>query len=207
MTWKTIKKYDNEKGISLVELVVAVSIFSSVMLAATGIFINAIKAQKAIIAKQNVMNNMRYIMEFMVKDIKMAQVALSPDLTFKGANGLKLNIDNNFLEPSTAISFIRFNEDEVKYFFYNETDAGGNVVKSEVRRTNITSLSNADDDQSISSDEVLITGLSFTGNDWSLSTGAPSPAAPFITILIKARAKNGVGGEMELQTGISPRTY
>lgn len=194
MILESLKKIQNEKGISLVELVVAVSIFSLVMLAATGIFINAMKAQKAIITMQNVANNTRYVMEFMAKEIRMAQVDVSNlDQTFNDGAGSKLNDSNS---PSSDISFISFGGDKIKYSF-----SGGKVLRS-----NITSASAADDDQPISSDEFLITDLNFNLNDWDLTVG-PSAAAPFVTIFIRAKFKSGVGKEIDMQTSVSPRTY
>lgn len=182
---KILNNFKNQKGISLVELVVAVSIFSLVMLAATGIFINAMKAQKAIIAKQNVAENMRYMMEFMAKEIRMAQVPTDADLTFNDGDG------NQFIGGSSStISFFISGGDQIKYFL------SGNKVL----RTNMTAASG---DQPVSSDEISVTGLSFKINNWNISGGP----APLITIFMKAKAKNGVGGEVELQTSIAPRTY
>lgn len=201
MILESLEQIKNEKGISLVELVVAVSIFSLVMIAATGIFISAMKAQKVIIAKQNIANNMRYVIEFMTKEIRMAQVdtdILSLDMTFNDGSG---NPFNNSL--SSSLSFINYGGEQIKYYLYTETDVGGDIIKSEVRRTNITTPGTADDNQPISSNEVFITDLKFTINGWDLTNGP----APLITIFMKAKAINGMGGEVELQTSISPRTY
>lgn len=174
------KYFYNEKGVSLIELVVAVSIFAMVVIAASGIFINAMKAQKAISAKQNVAGNMRYVMEFMVKEIRMAQVDNAvPSMTFNdGANPVN---DGHFLKISFKNGF-------------------GNVVTYEFDNGNKKILRN---NEPLSSDEVLITGLDFKINAWDIAAG-PSP---LITIFMKAESKNGVGGEMDLQTSVSPRTY
>lgn len=189
---KIFKKIQNEKGIGLVELVVAVAIFSLVMLAATGIFINAMKAQKAIIAKQNVANNMRYVMEFMAKEMRMAQVPANSDLTFNDGAGVPSKLDGTTVDSInfyitaalTPVTYLLDNE-KVK----RKLGAGGN--------------------EPISSEEILITGLSFKINSWYISPDTvPNPRpAPLITIFMKAKAKNGAGGEVELQTSIAPRTY
>ncbi|MBU4141964.1 prepilin-type N-terminal cleavage/methylation domain-containing protein, partial [Patescibacteria group bacterium] len=174
---KIFRKIQNEKGISLVELVVAVSIFSLVMIAATGIFISAIKAQKAIIAKQNVANNMRYAMEFMAKEIRMAQVDnTDPTLTFNDGAGNPFNNGDD-----STISFFISSGNQIKYSLFG----------NKILRTNLTTADTADDDQSISSNEVSITGLNFKINNWNLTAGP----APLITIFMTAEAKNGVGGE------------
>lgn len=191
---KILEKFNNEKGISLIELVTAVAIFSLVMITVSGTFINAMKAQKTIIAKQSVAGNARYVMEFIAKEIKMAEVdALNLDLTFNDGAGNKLNAGNS---PSSIVSFISFSGDKIKYSL-----SGGKILRS-----NITTLSIADDNQPISSDEVSITDLKFTVNDWNLTDG-PGAAAPLITILIKAKSVSEAAETIDLQTSVSPRTY
>lgn len=174
MIEKIIKKYSGEKGVSLIELVAAVAIFSLVATVASGIFINAIKAQKAISAKQNVAENLRYAMEFMVKELRMAKAI---DISSK--NGVFNTIKfNNSASPVHEIIY----------------SLSGDVIKKE----DVTGGMGA---QPISSGEVSITSLDFMINNWD------SSAAPFITILIKAKAKSGAGKEAELQAGVSPRIY
>lgn len=179
------KKYSNEKGISLIELVVAVSVFSLVVLAATGIFINSMKAQRIILAKQNVAENMRYTMEYMIKEIRMAKINPTATLTFERTAGIQLDDSNS---PSDTIRFINSNNAEITY----------SLIGDAIKRDDGSGTF-----QPVSSDEVRITGLSYTLNNWNLANGP----APLITILIKAEALNGVGGTMELQTSVAPRIY
>lgn len=178
------KKYNNEKGISLVELVVSVSVFSLIMITASAIFINAIKAQKIILAKQSVAENMRYTMEFMVKELRMTQANNTLNLTFEKTSGTQLNLANS---PSSTIRFINYNTDIINY----------SLVGNKVMRNN------GSGDQPVSSDEVKITGLSFILNNWNLTAGP----APLVTIVIKAESLNGSSGTMELQTSVAPRIY
>ncbi|MDP3057829.1 MAG: prepilin-type N-terminal cleavage/methylation domain-containing protein [bacterium] len=193
MALEIFKKINNEKGISLVELVVAVSVFSMVITAASGIFINALKAQKTIVAKQNVADNLRYIMEFMVKEMRMAQTdTVNPDLTFNDGAATPVTVKNGRF---TKISFKNMSSSSIVYDF--------DSVNSKILRNDFGGTGGA---QAISSDEVLITDLKFMVNNWNLTTG-PAAAAPFITIWIKAKAKSGAGGETELQTSVSPRIY
>lgn len=190
---KILKKIQNEKGISLVELVVAVSIFSLVMITASGIFINALKAQKMIVAKQNVADNLRYAMEFMVKEMRMAQAdTVNPDLTFNDGAAVPATVKNGRF---SKISFKNMSSSSIVYDF--------DSVSNKILRNDIGGAGGA---QAISSDEVLITDLKFTVNNWNLTTG-PAAVAPLVTILIKAKAKSGAGGEIELQTSVSPRIY
>jgi len=70
-----IKRIKNNNGVSLIELLVAVGIFSILILSATQIFKMVIDGQRSSISAQNVQENMRYAMEKMSKEIRMAQIS------------------------------------------------------------------------------------------------------------------------------------
>lgn len=61
----------NEKGITLVELLVSVAIFSILILSATGIFVKIMNVQKKALAIQEVQDNISYTMEMISKEIRM----------------------------------------------------------------------------------------------------------------------------------------
>jgi prepilin-type N-terminal cleavage/methylation domain-containing protein len=61
----------NEKGFTLVELLVAAVIFSILILAATGIFVKIMNVQKKALAIQEVQDNISYTMEMISKEIRM----------------------------------------------------------------------------------------------------------------------------------------
>ena len=67
------KIINNKEGLTLLELTVAVAIFSVMMLALTQIFNMVIRGQRNAIAAQNIQESMRYAMEVMSKEIRMAQ--------------------------------------------------------------------------------------------------------------------------------------
>ena len=66
-----IKK--NNTGVTLIELLVAVTLFSVIMLSATAIFKIMVEGQRNAIAAQNAQESMRYVFEVMAKEIRMAQ--------------------------------------------------------------------------------------------------------------------------------------
>ncbi len=181
---KILEKINNEKGISLVELVLAVFIFSLVIMAASGIFISAIKAQRVIIAKKNVAENTQYVMNFMVKEIRMAKANANLTLTFMKADGSSFtsaSLDN--------ITFINFENKTIKYFLSDN--------KIQISINGVVSP--------ITSSDIRINSLSFTLNDWDLSIG--TGPAPFVNILINGESVNGIGGQIEMQSSVSPRIY
>lgn len=102
----------NQKGVTLLELIVAVGIFSVVILAATGIFKSALEGQRSAIAAQNLQESMRYAMEVMSKEMRMAQKDVGgadqcPDV----ANGKVYDISAG----SDRLDFRNYNDQCVSY--------------------------------------------------------------------------------------------
>jgi prepilin-type N-terminal cleavage/methylation domain-containing protein len=71
--FKIIK--DNKKGTSLIELLVSVTLFSVIVLAATRISGMVIEGQRNAIAAQELQSNLRYVFEVMSKEIRTARGA------------------------------------------------------------------------------------------------------------------------------------
>lgn len=67
------KKFRNQQGVSLLELIVAISLFTALMLSATGIFKMVVDGQRNAVSAQNVQENMRYALEKISKEIRMAK--------------------------------------------------------------------------------------------------------------------------------------
>ena len=61
------------KGFTLVEMLVAILIFSIIIGAATGVFASAIKLQRYSLAHQQLLDQTSYAMEYMSRAIRMAQ--------------------------------------------------------------------------------------------------------------------------------------
>lgn len=68
-----------QKGFSLVEIMVAVAIFSVVISVASMSFILAIKSQKKSLAEQELLAQTSYVMEYMSRALRMAKKDLSGD--------------------------------------------------------------------------------------------------------------------------------
>jgi len=61
-------------GFTLIELLVAMTAFSLIVIAMTGIATSVIKSQRKAFALQNVQENTRYIIESMSKEIRMSTI-------------------------------------------------------------------------------------------------------------------------------------
>ena len=64
----------NKNGFTLIEVLVAVSVFSLVIVIALGLFTNIIRSQRKSVALQNVQENGRYLIDFMAKEIRMSEI-------------------------------------------------------------------------------------------------------------------------------------
>ncbi len=91
------------KGFSLIELTVSVAIFAIIIVSAGNIFIQISKAQREMLTRQILIDEGRYIMESMIKDIRMGYGFTS--------------VENN-----TRLNFMRYNG---KASFYCLADKDG----------------------------------------------------------------------------------
>jgi len=83
------KLIKNNRGVSLLELVVAITIFSFLILSSTQIFKMVVEGQRNAVSAQNVQENIRYAMEKISKEIRMAQIsdtACEPTAVYKVFN-------------------------------------------------------------------------------------------------------------------------
>ena len=105
------KKYKNkEKGFTLIELMVATSIFSMVMLASLGALFTLLGASKNSRATHTAMDNVNFALESMTRSIRMG----SKYYCVLGRQGLpeSLTQGNNCSGGGTAISFFPQGEKE-----------------------------------------------------------------------------------------------
>lgn len=69
-----IKYNKNSSGFTLVELIIAVAIFSLVTATAVGLLTSALRVQRRSIAIQNIQDNGRYLLELMAKEARMSEI-------------------------------------------------------------------------------------------------------------------------------------
>jgi len=65
---------DNNKGFTLIELLVALSVFSVVMIGMTSTALSVMKGQRKALSLQIVQESSRYILESMIKEIRMGVI-------------------------------------------------------------------------------------------------------------------------------------
>lgn len=191
----------NAKGSTLIELLIAVVIFSVVMTAVIVILISAVKANKQIIAKQENIDNARYSMDFMIKELRMAKENLiDSTLTFNNGNTSNpAQIKNTVVDK---FSFYIVNPSNPSSFVSVTYSLGAVSGRGEIRRQIGTGSATA-----ISAENINVTGLKFFVNDWDLNKG--SGTAPLITVFMEMRGTVGaaVNEIVNLQSAVAPRVY
>ena len=70
-----VPNYKENKGFTIVELIVVMTVFSFVIGAAIGIFISIIQHQKKVLAEQQLLNQISYVEEYMSKALRAAKTA------------------------------------------------------------------------------------------------------------------------------------
>ena len=63
----------SQKGFTLIEMIVVIAVFLFIVGAALGIFISLVQNQKNVLARQQILNQVSYIEEYMSKALRMAK--------------------------------------------------------------------------------------------------------------------------------------
>ncbi len=99
----------NDRGFTLIEIMVAVSIFVIVMLIAIGALINAVDANRKAQALSNVINNVNFSLESMIRDIRTGtQYSVSgTSFTFHDTfdNVITYNLNSQKILKSVGVNF------------------------------------------------------------------------------------------------------
>lgn len=79
-------KKNNNKGFTLLELMVALTIFLMVLATAVSIFLTAVKSQREAFKVQDIQDSARYLMEAMLKELRMSHIISFDSQTLKVIN-------------------------------------------------------------------------------------------------------------------------
>lgn len=164
------------------ELIVALGIFTVVVLSTIQIFNMVIKSQRNFLASQNVQEDMRYLMETITKEMRMADVnkgECSTDLVPK---------DKVYSTDGESLGFLNKNEECVRYFVENE--------KFKIERDGEV--------QTITSDRTKIKDIVFK------QFGEVPASQPWITMNMNIELEDRNledNPELNFQTTISTRHY
>ena len=184
------KKLKSVKGVSLIELIVSVAIFSVLILSATGIFKMVIDGQRSSISAQNVQENMRYAMEKMSKEIRMAQVS-----------------NQDCGSGATNKVFNTANGGEVLYFKNQNGKCITYYLNAGRLKVTVSDGLISEADGFVTPAKIEVSNLKFYVND-DLIGDSPS-VQPYVVMVMDVRAIGQAIHEqkMKIQMTISSRAY
>ncbi|MFH1841330.1 MAG: type II secretion system protein [Candidatus Nealsonbacteria bacterium] len=110
-----MKKLKTKKGFTLIEVMVSITIFTLVLVSATGLFTSSIKAQRMVLAERVILDESSYVMEYMGRAIRMAKKELEAP-TCLSANGYNYEETRD----GKGIKFKNYKE-ECQEFFWDDT--------------------------------------------------------------------------------------
>lgn len=174
----------NNSGFTLLEILVALALFSLVISITVGIFVVGSGSQRKTIELYTVQREAGYIMETVSRELKMATaICDNGEAECSARDDQQNNLDHE-------IEFKNYDGDWVKYCLADSNGDCGNGTGFEYFSRN---------GKRISSSDVIIEDLKFyTSETFNLTQ-------PLVTIVLKVRGK--YGASVTLQDSISLRIY
>ncbi len=173
------KVLNSNKAFTLVEILVAATIFSIAITIAIGLFVSAVQLQKYVLNYQQLLNQSSYFMEYMSRSLRMAEKAGDSSCIISGKN-------YELTHSGEGIKFINSNNNECWEFF------------TESRQLKINKNGTVYD---LTSTDLIV-------NSFNISvSGDSSGSQPRITTLLDIRGKttNFYIPKIKIQTTISQR--
>lgn len=181
----------NKKGMTLLETLVALGIFSVVVVFTTGLFINGIKAQVRASEMNLVNNEASFLLERMGREIRMANKIDNMTITNSSGGGSP--------NPGPRINFTNH---ESKAAVYCRANSSGNCQNP--GNTISVSYDGGANFIPISSRDVSVARLRFFYNGDLVAAPAQQP---IITIFLELESSRDSSVKIKLQTSVVPRVY
>ncbi len=186
------KHLNNKNGFTLVEMLVAIAIFSLVMGAGVGLLVSSLGVQRKMLIKQELLSQTSYVMEYMGRAIRMARKEKEIELPHCLTIGRGWNFETNHVE--NKIKFI--NDDGYCQQFYLE---GGQIrqVKSAISEGTIDPATS-----------LPLTSLRFTVNSFNVrlkGEGQVDLLQPRATLFLHIQDRENPEIDLKIQTTISQR--
>lgn len=177
-------------GFTLIEMLVAVSIFSIILLISTRAFSSFVSLQKGLIGEQRIQEDLRVILEMMAREVRTGYGS-----TFEANADL------------SAIAFVNQEGDCVQYALTPSAGGGHNLTRASRR---------ADIGPCWSGDYGLKEAINQAGTDFDQLKFFVQPAAVdgagqkllnqgLVTIVLRAHAREKSGSIVDLETSVASR--
>jgi prepilin-type N-terminal cleavage/methylation domain-containing protein len=110
-----------QKGLTLIEMLVAVAMFAITVVAVSGLFISSIRSQQRMLASQELSDQTSYVLEYITRALRMAKRATDDSCIPAG---------KNYDQTTFGTYGIKFIDHEGNCTdFYLDTTAGGGQIK------------------------------------------------------------------------------
>lgn len=182
-----IQNPKTKKGYTLIEVLVAVTIFSFIIAGPTGLFITSLRGQRKALATMEIVDNSSYALEYISRALRMAK---------KDLDGFCISTGSNYQNPGGDISKIRFlNYQGLCQEFSSSTGQLGERKSSDKTAGNLGQF------LALTPTDLEITFLKFqlTGQTQD------DDLQPRVTILFEIRKRTQPETKIRLQTTISQR--
>ena len=179
-----------QKGLTLIELIIALGVFSMAILVSVSIFISTLKVQRRVLASQSGIDSFRYAIEIISKEVRMAK----KDLGACGHSGYVYFVPVS----QDQVSFVNIEDECVRYALTE-----GRLVKYMSGQDGF-SLG----EMPVTSEDVFISKIKFLSSE--AREGVGSGIQPRITMAVTFQPKTGASttaGEVNIETTISSRFY
>ena len=177
---KNKEKSSNKAAYTLVEILVALSVFVIIVLAVSRIYVNILRSQEGVGAENYVQSDLEYFMRFSVNNLRLSEIG-------DGALCSVLE-DKFFLLSSSGRDIVFIKDGQCQRFYLNVVNGVGSI------------MANLDDfafDQAMTSSQTNVLDLIFEVED-DISTGQP-----LVTILVKASPVEDPDSITYVQTSVS----
>lgn len=182
---------DDSKGFTLLELLVAIVVFSIITIAFIGLFISAMTQQRKILNLNNLLNSASYGLEYMDRSIRMARKDASANSDCVGVAGYKYNYSTS--TPATVIRFLNYDNKCIEF-----SKQGDQLV---VRRSTSTRRSELGVAEALTPADSVVKSVSFNVS----GDGQADQKQPKITINLIMDTKDTPPQELIFQTTICQR--
>jgi prepilin-type N-terminal cleavage/methylation domain-containing protein len=186
------------KGLTLIELLVSIAIFSFLVVGLIGMFSSAVNAQQSVLQNQEILNQGSYVTEYMDRAIRMA---LKDDGTEGTAGDCTGTADKNYNATSSSITFLTYDVATASYKCKRFLLSGTAIMEQKSTDTTVANLQTA---VPITSSKVKVTAFNV-----QLNGDVSGSSQPIVTFVINMESNNPRRldplPKMIFQTSISQR--
>jgi len=185
------------KGYTLIEILVAIGIFTTVIAAPTGFFVSSLKGQQRALNSQVLVDNVSYSLEYISRAIRMAKKELnctsktdpSTCACLKN-NGYSFNYETT--QAGKGIRFINY-QDICQEFFWDTND-------------NRLKIKQGGETFALTSDGLEVVNFQIGPTDsWSQDNNKQARVTLFLEIQAKGPEAFGSQPKIQIQTTVSQR--